>query len=417
MDTLVFILAIVLVALVLQKKILLPSTMTYTAIALMVGYFYPDSFSIFNEENYPNIVFITLPFLIAYDTMNITIDELKENAISIFLLAVVNIVFSISFGILIADFIFPDYGLKFWDLVLLFSIILPTDPAGVSAALSNFKVPHSLKFKIEAESLGNDPIALVIYKIALVMVVATSTGANLLTPLDISLEFLKQIVLAIFIGLIIGYIGYRLLEKFISFEIELSIFLLATLSSFVIAEHLHVSGILSVIVSIAMLNHIILKTKDKVVRDENHHNIKTIFSSISIYANAFLFIALGLIVDFALVGEYFTESIILFIAITIIRAISMFFYMKISTSTHKIKNVSSIRWLRVLSFGGMKGGISVLMVLGLSIIIDYQFANLFQALTFNIVLLATFVNTSILLIEFNKNGKLFEQEAELENNH
>ncbi len=414
MDTLVFILGVVLIALILQKKILLPSTMTYTAIALMIGYFYPDSFAVFNEENYPNIVFITLPFLIAYDTMNITIDELKENAISIFLLAVVNIVFSIAFGILIADFIFAGYDLKFWDLVLLFSIILPTDPAGVSASLSNFKVPHSLKFKIESESLGNDPIALVIYKIALVMVVATSTGTGILSPVDISLEFLKQIVLAIFIGLIIGYIGYKLLERFVSFEIELSIFLLATLSSFVIAEHLHVSGILSVIVSIAMLNHIILKTKDKIIRAENHNNIKIIFSSISTYANAFLFIALGLIVDFDLVGQYFIQSIILFIAITAIRAISMSLYMKISTSTNKIKNVSSLRWLRVLSFGGMKGGISVLMVLGLSVIIDYQFSNLFQALTFNIVLLATFINTSILLIEFNKNGKLFEEEAEME---
>jgi len=415
MDTLVFILAIVLVALVLQKKILLPSTMTYTFIALLIGYFYPDSFEVFSEENYPNIVFITLPFLIAYDTMNITIDELKDNAISIFLLAVVNIMFSIGFGILIADFIFPDYDLKFWDLVLLFSIILPTDPAGVSASLSNFKVPHSLKFKIESESLGNDPIALVIYKIALVMVVATSTNVGILTPMDISLEFLRQIVLAIFIGLIIGYMGYKLLERFVSFEIELSIFLLSTLASFVIAEHLHVSGILSVIISIAMLNHIISKTKDKVIRAINHENIKTIFSSISIYANAFLFIALGLIVDFDLVSKYFSESLILFIAITIIRSISMFLYMQISTLTTKINSVSSFRWLRVLSFGGMKGGISVLMVLGLSVIIDYEFASLFQALTFNIVLLATFINTSILLIEFNINGDAFAKEADLEN--
>jgi NhaP-type Na+/H+ or K+/H+ antiporter len=164
------VIAIVLVTIVfatlLQEKIWLPSVLSYIVVWLVSTHFFPEILS-FKPEDFHTLVLITLPFLIASDFFGITWKMVKRSSISIFLLAVVNVVFTVVAIVIFGNFLLA--WLSILMLVILASTISPTDPVWVNAALSNFKVPHKLSFKLESESLANDVVALSLFSVAVLI--------------------------------------------------------------------------------------------------------------------------------------------------------------------------------------------------------------------------------------------------------
>ncbi len=139
-------------------------------------------------------------------------------------------------------------------------------------------------------------------------------------------------------------------------------------------------------------------------------------------ANAFLFIALWSLVDFfnsnSFVWQYFEISFYIFIFITLVRAIFMYFYSLLSVQTKKIDNIDSVRWWAVLTFGWMRGWLSVLMIFMLaSAVHDYEYMQELEAIVFNVVFLITFIYTPILIYIFKKYEKLFDKEYAYEKKH
>ncbi len=423
------IIAITLISIVfwklLQEKIWFPSNIFYIIIGLLFAHFSPETIS-FSQQNFNYLVFITLPFLIASDSFALTWKNIKKNYISIIVLALVNVIFSVFAIVILWNFILP--GISTLILVILASTISPTDPVWVNAALSNFKVPHKLAFKLESESLANDIVALSIFSIAIWIYVWDIH----LWIWNISLEVVKLIGESLFIWLIIWFISLFFLNRTDDAYIETFIVLTWIFVSFLITDHyLHVSGIFAVIVVMLTINEKIkqLWREDKhkevplnIIHPENHDFVEKILYFIALLANAFLFIALGSLVDFfdinSFVWKYFEESFYIFIFLTITRWIFMYFYSHLSRKTKKIDNISSFRWWSVLTFWWMRWGLSILMIFILSLAIpDYKHLEELQAIVFNVVFLITFTYTPILIFIFKKYSKKFDCEYTYEIKH
>ncbi len=422
------IIAIVLISIVfatlLQEKIWLPSVIFYIIIGLIFGHFEPDLLK-FDEHSFHYIVLITLPFLIASDSFWISYKSIKKNYLSILMLALVNVIFTVVAIVIFGNFILPWISTIL--LILLASTISPTDPVWVNAALSNFKVPHKLSFKLESESLANDVVALSIFSV---------TISILLWNLDlnfssISFEVIKLFWESLVVWLVVGYIATKFLAMTIDAYIETFIVLTAIFISFLLSDHfLHVSGIFAVIVAMLVMNETIKKLwkedklikYDSIVHPENHNFVGKILYFIAMLSNAFLFIALWSLVDFfdinSFVWKYFDISIYIFIFITVIRWIFMYFYSYLSKVTKKIDEINSVRWWAVLTFGWMRWWLSVLMIFMLvSAIPDYKYIQELEAIVFNVVFLITFIYTPILIYIFKKYEKDFKKEYEYEKKH
>jgi len=422
------IIAIVLVSVVFwtlfQEKIGLPSTIFYIVVWLLFAHFSPEILQ-FDAENFHYLVLITLPFLIASDTFWITWKSVKKNYISILLLAVVNVVVTVWAIVAFWDIILP--WLWVLMLILLAATISPTDPVWVNAALSNFKVPHKLSFKLESESLANDVVALSVFSIAIWVLLWTTT----LHPWMIATEVFKLLWESLLVWVIIGYIWVFFLSQTKDAYIETFIVLTAIFTSFLVTDHyLHVSGIFAVIVVMLLMNEKIkeLWEKDKksknndIVHPENHNFVGKVLYFIAMLCNAFLFIALWSLVDFfnldSFVWKYAEVSLYIFLFLTFIRWLFMYFYSSLSTKTKKIENIDSIRWWAVLTFGWMRWGLSVLMIFILaSAIPDYEYMQELEAIVFNVVFLITFIYTPILIYIFKKWEKDFQKEYEYEKKH
>lgn len=313
-------------------------------------------------------------------------------------------------------------------------------------------MPHRLKILAEGESLFNDATALIIF---------VFVGLYALDGGEITVGYLTEISLIVVLGsavlgVVIGYIGLLAMKTTVNRTAELMIVILAGYGAFEISEyfyvilnmfgghsHLHLSGILSCIFATLTLHHVMSQSivNDNLELDEekaelqresmqeitSESTITTLFNRITasveerdrhlrtkedvqllaIVANTILFVAMAEIINLEMLLKYKTEILVMFVATTIIRALMMAKFAFITNQTTKMTNVN-FRWWGVLTFAGIKGGLSIVMLM--MIPRSFEHIELFTAIVVGVIMLSTFIYSIILLIIIGKNAEVFREE-------
>ena len=135
---------------------------------------------------------------------------------------------------------------------------------------------------------------------------------------------------------------------------------------------------------------------------------------LAIVANTMLFVAMAEIIDLKLLWHYKTEILVMFLATTVIRAAMMAKFALITNRTDKMTNVN-FRWWGVLTFAGIKGGLSVVMLM--MIPATFEHIEMFKAIVIGVILLSTFIYSAILIAIITKNSAVFSRELEEEGGH
>lgn len=412
---LISIISILLLARILQNKASLPLPIGIMGLTLLTYAIIPEHINISAQENFDGIVYLLLPLILLPDAINFKLYDLKRHGIAIFYLSFIAVVLSIIIGIALNFVVFAEYSFTVGMLVCLFAMVLATDAVSVSSIFSQFKLPHSLKVLTEGESLFNDATAVIaFFFIGLPLI----NGVEI-TPVDVSLVLLKVVVLSTLIGFVVGYIAKTVLQWLHTVTDEFIIVLLTAYVSFGIAEMhaVHVSGILSLIVAVMTLRYFINKqfksssVHESIVDDESvkapqskadkiittqarlDENLQ-IISFFALFANAVLFFTLAEIIEFEKLMHYSKEIIILFAVTTLIRAGMMLNFSFISKKSKKIQNVN-YRWWSILTFAGIKGGLSMIMVHALPDTFIYK--EMFTQIVMGVILLSIFVYAFALL--------------------
>ena len=444
--TLLLILSVLFLSIEAQKYLKIPSPISLIVLSYFFYYSFPNMV-LFSEETFAELVLFLIPILIASDTLQLKLEDIKKNGWSLFYLAAVAVVLSIIAGYIVANTLFAEYGLKVGAIIALFAMVLATDPVSVVSVFSSFKVPHKLKILAEGESLFNDATALIIFSfIALPMI----NGIDI-TGTDIAIVSLKVISLSIIIGLLIGFLGIFFMQRTDDAMSELVLIIFTAYLAFEIAEHFHVAGLLAVIVSVLTLNTVTeksLKEADRRIRKSKRIIDKTnksrkIFSSrfmsgisnklksdittveqhkqninyiavLALLANAFLFISMASIVNLDLLLKYKSEILWMFLVTTTIRALMM---AKFAFISNKFKTMTDVgmRWWSVLLFAGIKGGLSIVMLQ----MLPHSFVHreLFDAIVVGVILLSTITYALTLVFIITRHKRVFEEEYDAEHHH
>ncbi len=444
--TLLLLLSLLFLSIEAQKHFKIPSPITLIFLSYLFYYAFPNM-TMFSEETFAHLVLFLIPILIASDALQLKLDDLKKNGISLFYLAVVAVVLSIIAGFIVANTLFAEYHLGVGAIIALFAMVLATDPVSVVSVFSSFKVPHKLKILAEGESLFNDATALIIFSfIALPMI----NGVEI-TATDIALVSIKVVFISILIGFVVGFIGIFLMKLTKDAMSELVLMIFTAYLAFEIAEHFHMAGLLSVIVAIITLNHITeksLKDTDRRIRKskrildkanksrkifstrfisgitnklnsditnvERHRQNLNYIAVLALLANAFLFISMASIVNIDLLFKYKSEILWMFFVTTIIRALMM---AKFAFVSNIFKNMTDVgmRWWSVLLFAGIKGGLSIVMLQMLPQ--NFAHKELFDAIVVGVILLSTFLYALTLVIIITRNKRVFKEEYDSEYHH
>ena len=233
----------------------LPSTIGLMIMALFLslcllsaGYLIPslkiDAIHI-EEYKYADIIYqIVLSFLLFSSALNMDFKKLAKHKKAVLVLATVGVLISTAVIGTSVYFMLAWIGieLSFLYCLVFGALISPTDPIAITEYIRRFKISKNVEMKIEGESRFNDGIAVVL---ALTLLdLAGGQADHQLSYFEVIYVFLADVGGGIFIGLVMGYIGYRLL-KYVDndeFHVEILITITIVLFGTTMADLMHVSS-------------------------------------------------------------------------------------------------------------------------------------------------------------------------------
>ncbi|HEY9128586.1 MAG TPA: cation:proton antiporter [Sulfurovum sp.] len=420
---LITILGLVVLSDALANKFKIPSVFLLLIGSYTVYTYVPVAVPIDLPHYFDTIILFCIPLIFMGDALHLHFSDIKKHGWSIFYLAVIAVALSITAGASMYYFgIFE--GLTLGAYVSLFAINMATDAVSVQSVLSRFKgIGHDIKVLIEGESLGNDATAVIaFFFIGLPWMMSGTIDAG-----EATLDALRVFAVSIGLGIALGYLFYMLMKLTDEKRGELFIFIIEAYLSYVLAEHLHVSGILTLITAIIATKawiDIDMKTLD----EEKVKKSKTFLQKIRLHgidsttlermeyiyemakefgyiAAVMIFFVLAEIVSLEKLWQYKAEILSMFIITTLIRALSMAKFAFWGSKLEQIKPVGFEGWY-ILTFSGMKGALSIILVHMIPSAFEYK--ELFEVVTTGVVILSIFVYGTVLWAYFT----FFKKEEE-----
>ncbi|RYZ51572.1 MAG: sodium:proton antiporter, partial [Sphingobacteriales bacterium] len=203
----------------------------------------------------------------------------------------------------------------------------------------------------------NDGVAVVIF-ISIAQIARSADGA--FTAMDIGKLFLQEAVGGLVFGAALGYIGFLALRSINEYKVEVLITLAIVMGGYSLASHLHVSGPLAMVVAGIITGN---KSKSEGMSDQTRDYLDKFWHLVDEILNAVLFLFIGL--EMLIIKIDSTVMIIGAISILVVllaRWISVIFPVLLLRYKIRFENNA----IAILTWGGLRGGISVALALSLT---------------------------------------------------
>lgn len=298
-----------------------------------------------------------LSFLLFAGALHINLEDLSRQKRIIGILATGGVVGSTFLAGTLSWWTFNamGLGLPLIYCLLFGALISPTDPIAVLSILKSARVPKSLETKISGESLFNDGVAVVVFIVLLGVV----TGAHEVTPAGVVFLFAKEALGGITFGLATGALAYWLLKRVDNYQVEILITLALVTGGYALADVLHISGPISIVVAGLLIgNHGRLLA----MSEKTRQNLDTFWELVDQILNAVLFVLIGLeVLVLAFTWVYLAAGLLAIPIVLLVRFVSVGLPVVILRPFRTF----SPKVVRILTWGGLRGGISVALALSL----------------------------------------------------
>ena len=252
-----------------------------------------------------------------------------------------------------------DMEVKFIHCLLFGALISPTDPIAVLGLLKKLGAPRSLAAKIAGESLFNDGVGVVVF-LVLMNIAGLGDGHEPVTAGQVGLEFLREAVGGAVFGFAIGYVAYRMLRSVDNYQVEILISLALVTGGYAVALHLHVSGPIAMVVAGLLIgNH----GRSFAMSDKTRLHLDMFWELVDEILNAVLFVLIGLeVLVLSLTGRYLLAGLAA-IAMTLLAR-----FLAVGAGVVCLRPIRDFtpHAVKVMTWGGLRGGISVALALALS---------------------------------------------------
>ena len=244
-----------------------------------------------------------------------------------------------------------------WCLVF-GALISPTDPVAVLGILKTVKVPESLEAKIAGESLFNDGVGVVVFTI-LVAIAVSSGGGEGMGAADIAILFAKETMGGAVIGLAFGYVAYHAMRSIDEHNLEVLITLALVFLITAVAQAVHASApIAAVVAGLLIGNH----GTRFAMSDKTTLHVQTFWSLIDEILNSVLFLIIGFeVLALAFSGSTLLSALLAIPLVLVARMVAV----GVPVGLLRVREKFTTGAVTVLTWGGLRGGISVALALSL----------------------------------------------------
>ena len=298
-----------------------------------------------------------LSFLLFAGALQINIEDLKKTKWAVLLTAVVStalstLMISALFYILCHFF---GYNLPYIYAFLFGTIVSPTDPIAVSSIIKKSTMSKRLKTTIIGESLFNDGFAIVLFLLTIEVI----RGFDV-SPLHVGHLLLLEVVGGLLFGIVIGWIAYQMLQRVQEQQIELFITLSIATGGYALAEQMHVSAPLAMVVAGIIIGN---RGRSYAMSDRSRHFIDTFWEAIDEILNTILFFLIGLEM---MVLNVSIKIILLGFSCIVIALLSRFLSLALPAWIMAKFYPVKLKTIALLTWAGLRGALSIAMVLTLS---------------------------------------------------
>ncbi|HUV32916.1 MAG TPA: sodium:proton antiporter [Devosiaceae bacterium] len=302
-----------------------------------------------------------LSFLLFAGALHVDFSQLASQRLVIGVMATVGVVFStfVVAGLTWAAFAVAGVDLPFvWALVF-GALISPTDPVAVLGVLKTVKVPASLEAQIGGESLFNDGVGVVVFTIILSIAAGATGHAEPVTAISVIELFVVEALGGAVLGIVAGYLVYRLMRRIDAHMIEVLLTLALVTATYAVALRLHISGPIAMVVAGLFIgNH-----GARFAMSENtQEHVFQFWELTDEILNSVLFLLIG----FEVLVIAFEPRLVWLALVAIPIVLLARFAAVFSTITLiSIQRDFLPGVIRILTWGGLRGGISVALALSL----------------------------------------------------
>lgn len=298
-----------------------------------------------------------LAFLLFAGALPLDLEDMHEQKWSISLLATA--------GVLTSTFIVG--GLTWWVLrwlglgipfsyCLLFgALISPTDPVAVLGLIRRVGLPKQLETKILGESLFNDGFGVVVFTVLLQLV----KGEHDPGVASVAGLFLQEAVGGVLLGLAAGWLVYTMLKQVDDYQVEILLTLALVMGGYALAELLHVSGPLAIVVAGLLIGS---HGRSFAMSETTRKNLDTFWELVDEILNGVLFVLIGLeLLVIPLTGRHLLAGLAIIPVALLARWVSAGGAIRLLQLGHTMTPGT----ITLVTWGGLRGGISVAMALSL----------------------------------------------------
>jgi CPA1 family monovalent cation:H+ antiporter len=298
-----------------------------------------------------------LGFLLFAGALHIRVDDLRDVKSAVAVLASLGVVIATLVTGTLVWFLAGLVGLDVpFDAAILFgALISPTDPIAVLAILKEAGASKRLYAKIGGESLFNDGIAVVVF--LTILGAMNNTGPQ--TPLTVLVTLVREALGGGLLGFGLGWLAYRLLASVNDYKVEVMITLALVAGGYALAEHIHVSAPICMVVAGLVIGH---HGRIWGMSEVTRHHLYIFWELLDEILNAVLFMLVGLqILLVTITAGHLVLGFLAILAVLLGRYISV----GLPISIMRLRSSFEHGTVRLLTWGGLRGGISVALALSL----------------------------------------------------
>jgi CPA1 family monovalent cation:H+ antiporter len=387
-------LLIVSIVAIVVRRLRIPYTVALVVVGLLITFQTTIKFELTPEL----ILALFVPPLVFEAAFHLNLQELRRNLPAIVLLAVPGVILTslIVGGILVLG---TELSLP---LALVFgALISATDPVAVVALFRTLGVPKRLSVLIEGESLFNDGTAIVLFNFMLAIALT-----NQFKPIEGMIDFFIVSVGGIAVGLGLGWLIAQLIARVDNYLIETTLTTVLAFGSYLVAEKLGMSGVLAVLVAGLVNGNI----SPKGMSPTSRIVIFNFWEYVVFLTNSLVFLLIGLQINITGMLAAWQPIMWAILAVFIARIIVVY---GLSWVVNRVSNPIPLRWQHILTWGDLRGAVSLALVLSLTDALGPQ-RELLRVMAFGVVLFSLLVQGTTMAPLIKRLKIVTRSEAQIE---
>ncbi len=298
-----------------------------------------------------------LAFLLFAGALQLNLEELSREKLAVCSLSIFATAISTVFvaGIFKLLLMWIGIPISVMSALLFGALISPTDPIAVLEMLRRVGAPAALEAQLAGESLFNDGVGAVIF---LALVDASRTG-TLPTPSRFVVLLLLKALGAIALGALLGYVTYRLLLLIDSYRIEVLLTLALAMGGYALADALKLSAPLEAVTAGLLASG---QARALAMSKKTRKNVDTFWELVDDIFNVVLFLLLGLeLLVLPIEGRFLKAGLLAIPVVLLARLASV----SVTVGALRFRRKSAPGTIRILTWGGLRGGLAVALALSL----------------------------------------------------